>query len=462
MIHKQIQIIVALLCAMLLTIFGCSDQTHDFPEDVPPTGVGSLSIGFHTHSVSNLPLENVHIYFFDSNGKIAHHKYYGSMNELASDRLLIKSGHYTIYAQLNTTPQTTPWEKISPSVGVHAADNLSLKDFSDWLSEIDKAHLYPNILSGILQQEVKDGFKLLMLELKSGTGVPPVPEATELTLELTYPSPLLPDFIQVRSGENLRLRAIVEVYKRGTSERVLRQEAFVKKMNDQGLHTTTVLLPEGEYDLRIWGDYAIESNKDYHYNTQDTRNIQILPKENYQANTDSRDCFLQADGVTVSGKSQTKALTLTRPVAKYRLVADDITRYRTLMSTNNYPPLEELTITVQYEGFLPSSFDASTSKPNDAQGGYSYQTTLPSITSAMTEVELGNDYVFVNGSASSVTLTVLVKDKTGKTISRVQGVAVKYKRGLLTTVRGDFLTAGVVNPGINIDTNWDGEYDVTF
>ncbi|MDD2953680.1 MAG: hypothetical protein PHC95_11030, partial [Parabacteroides sp.] len=183
----------------------------------------------------------------------------------------------------------------------------------------------------------------------------------------------------------------------------------------------------------------------------------------YTAGIEAREVFYKATTVdVVAGSATTQSLALERPMAKYRLVANDIARYRSLMSTNDYPPLEELSITIQYEGFLPCGFDVATGKPNDSQTGYSYDATLPAITPEMTEVEVANDYVFVNGTESAVTVTVLVKDKTGKVISRVQGVEVKYKRGMLTTVEGDFLTAGVVNPGINIDTNWDGEYEVIF
>ena len=47
-------------------------------------------------------------------------------------------------------------------------------------------------------------------------------------------------------------------------------------------------------------------------------------------------------------------------------------------------------------------------------------------------------------------------------MSRVPGVEVAYKRNMLTTVRGDFLTAGVVTPGININTDWEGVHNVEF
>ena len=42
------------------------------------------------------------------------------------------------------------------------------------------------------------------------------------------------------------------------------------------------------------------------------------------------------------------------------------------------------------------------------------------------------------------------------------GVQIDYRRNQLTTIKGKFLTSGVNNGGIRIDTEWDGEYEVWF
>ena len=116
-----------------------------------------------------------------------------------------------------------------------------------------------------------------------------------------------------------------------------------------------------------------------------------------------------------------------------------------------YVPLDELSTQIIYEGYLPDGFNAVTGKPNSSAEGYRCTpAALPAVGEADTEVGIGSDYVFVNGSESAVT------------VSRVPGVMVQYKRNMLTTVRGDFLTAGVVTPGININTDWEGIHEVEF
>ena len=63
---------------------------------------------------------------------------------------------------------------------------------------------------------------------------------------------------------------------------------------------------------------------------------------------------------------------------------------------------------------------------------------------------------------SFVDVRVETTDGNGKVVARADGIRIHYKRGYLTTVRGDFLTAGTSGGGIDIDTEWDGEYEVEF
>lgn len=87
---------------------------------------------------------------------------------------------------------------------------------------------------------------------------------------------------------------------------------------------------------------------------------------------------------------------------------------------------------------------------------------LPLVSNEDKEVEIAADWVLVNGAETSVTATVCITDKDGKTISKTEGVKITVKRGSLTTISGKFLTAGNMSGGIVIDTEWDGEYVMKF
>ena len=78
-------------------------------------------------------------------------------------------------------------------------------------------------------------------------------------------------------------------------------------------------------------------------------------------------------------------------------------------------------------------------------------------------VELASDWVLVNGAASSVRLTITITSNDGTVVARTQGVEVPYRRGRLTTVSGNFLTAGYGGGGVDIDTDWDDDtFEVGF
>ena len=76
------------------------------------------------------------------------------------------------------------------------------------------------------------------------------------------------------------------------------------------------------------------------------------------------------------------------------------------------------------------------------------------------EAELGFDYVFVNGTSSSVWIRLHAYDKDGTHITSIPNyVEVPITRSKLTTVRGAFLTASA-GGGVGIDPDFDGEdYD---
>ena len=74
----------------------------------------------------------------------------------------------------------------------------------------------------------------------------------------------------------------------------------------------------------------------------------------------------------------------------------------------------------------------------------------------------GGTAIVVNGTSSFVNATVKITDSKGKKVCSTPGVQIDYRRNQLTTIKGKFLTSGVNNGGIRIDTEWDGEYEVWF
>lgn len=460
MVQKIVKTILRTLCMSALILTSCDKTPHELPNEFPDNG-SAITIGLNTDAIQGTPLKDVHLYFFDSLEMLSKHTYYPTMESLALDRMLIETGYYTIFAILNTEESLMP-ASVPVRVGgvTNELPSISFASFCQWVKSLGQSDEYPNMATGVVRYEVTGDMKLVMIDVKKGS------EAvgfSDVTLNLTFPSPRLPDFVPTKStprmtDNDVRLRAVIEVYNKGTENRILRKEEFVTATTIENVYTSTLQLTPGDYDVRLWADYTADVRTDNHYITTDTKSIKILGQDQYRANTDTRDAFTKTFSLTVGNQDQSADVTMHRPLAKYRLITNDIAKYNQLRTERNYPALEDLKISIVYEGFLPCAYNIATQKPSDSVGGYGYASAFCEQTDNV--VTVGKDYILVNGDQSFVTVTILFKDANGKTISGINNVRIDYRAGQLTTVSGNFLTAGV--GGVQIDTNWNGDYEVNF
>ncbi len=302
-----------------------------------------------------------------------------------------------------------------------------------------------------------DGIRRVTIPMTYGGAEQPL-----LRLTLTLPGTDMPPYDgKTRSGGAQYARRIVaDVYTTDGGLRVMRRET-VTEAAPGGTATIDLPLDEGTYDIRLWSDYTgADGGLPPFYDASDLQQVAVNTSP-YTACTDYKDAtYAYVEGITVSGGTTEKAVTLERPLAKYRIVTKDIDRYKAL---DGVPPLEELTVGVSYEGYFPSSFNVTTGKPNDAVEGVGYANTPVWQAGAEGGAELASDWVLVNGAASSVRLTIIITSGDGTVVARTQGVEVPYRRGRLTTVSGNFLTSGYGGGGVDIDTDWDDDtFEVEF
>lgn len=452
---------LGLICLSLLILTGCDETRHEMGN--LPEGGSGITVGVNAEAVTGKTLKNIQLYFFDASDKLVLHNYYERMEKLALDRILLKEGYYTIFAVLNTDSEQMPTTlgTVTSKTTFQSSDatlpGITLTEFKMWVYTLPAE--YPNLLTGMVRREITQGVEQVIIDIKPGTEAA---KLTQVTFELTLPLPLLPEFVMQKAravGPEVHLRAVTEIYLRGTNNLVARQKRFIMPTTTEGVYTTDLLIPQDDYDLRIWCDYTSDEQSDNHYITSDTKMIKILPKEAYIANTDTRDAFAQTASISVGKENSKESITMYRSLAKYRLIATDVAKYEEMRLRRGFPPLDELTVVVVYESFLPCAYNIVEGKPNDAQDKYRYTSALSEQSSD--EVTVGKDFVFVNGLQSAVTVNVQLRDRDGKTISGMSGIKIDYKAGYLTTVRGEFLTAGI-GGGIDINTEWEGNYDVEF
>ena len=439
---------------LLITFFTACDKDAHENEYLLPEGKGALIIGFEQNT-EDITIEDLTIYLFGEDGQTEFCQTYTDPRELASEHIALDAGNYTLLAVANSEGKNSNETKTEA-----LPQETTLPDLAEWLSE--HAADFPNLMTASTQTEVKTGVaNRLLLQLQKGTeGI----HLSTLALRLTLPEPDMPAYTSTRAkdGENTPLRCVAEVYQTGTDNLIHHRE-WNSSMQPDGTYLAELSLMPGDYDLRLWADWG-----GGYYHTDDLSAVTVLT-DNYVAGeeTDKKDAYYTASVLNIGEDNTEQAITLTRPFARYRLIANDVEGYLNLIANGeDYPPVEDLQVHITYEGFFPTGFDVATGKPNDALNTGIHYTTAPVAATSYPEAEarqIGSDFVLTNGEESFVTVTIqMIDPRTGEAISTVSGIQIPYRRGHLTTVTGRFLTAGKTTGGVEVDNNWENDVTIEF
>lgn len=320
--------------------------------------------------------------------------------------------------------------------------------------------------------------------------VPPeiVPFMLHLNFDTSMPIYEEIDYSSTRGEEEKLKRYIVGVYpydKAGNPTRVADTViVFTKAYEDDYNHSLLLNIPEGRYNFLVWTDYVESRNRsDLYYTTDDFTEIILSDRKHHVGNTDYRDAFrgensalILADNPyyqSISREVETEVtIPMIRPMAKFKIIATDLQKFirhaKRLIAQKaaNLPDatradipefnLEDYRVVCRYNGFMPCSFNMFTDKPADAWTGVSFESRLTTLSDE--EAELGFDYIFVNGSESTISVTIDVYDRDNELVSRSSPISVPVKRSKLTVVRGEFLTSKAAG-GIGIIPDFEGDYN---
>lgn len=242
--------------------------------------------------------------------------------------------------------------------------------------------------------------------------------------------------------------------------------------------TREIQIPAGQYRVMVWADLSKSEDADPYYDTE--RFEEILLQGEHCPNDDYRDAFRGTVDITVEPSTDYRdmphrVVEMQRPMAKFEFVTTDLVEfferetraYRELgelgeNSSNlpdgtRAPSLTDYEVIFHYLGYMPSSYSIISDKPVDSKTGVKFSSQLRQINKD--EATLGFDYVFVNGSQTSVTLRLELINKEGKQISLTDPIEVPLKRSNHTVVRGSFLMMeSTGSTGINPD--YEGDFNL--
>lgn len=325
-------------------------------------------------------------------------------------------------------------------------------------------------------------------------------DANPLVLHLNFDTimPLHQELVYTKTPRRIRgnalpttydVRHIVSVHRLlldGTYNRTADTVITYLCPNTDSLNCTRILnLSEGDYRFFVWTDYVAEGqDADLFYNTYDFAEIILQSKSNYIGNSNYRDAFRGEQTVSVRAKrdeitpvNNETTISIGRPLAKFRFIstdfdiflekalAEEASRQANSPSTGSSESDTETktvdpndySVLFRYAEFMPCSYNMFTDHPADSWTGVWFSSALRPMSD--TEVEMGFDYVFVNGAEAGVKVIVEVYNKDGVMVSSSPAIEVPLKRNHLTIVKGEFLTS-IAQGGITIHTDFDGEYNI--
>lgn len=229
-------------------------------------------------------------------------------------------------------------------------------------------------------------------------------------------------------------------------------------------------LPNGDYQVMVWNDrMEALSAADCFYDTADFSGIRLQGE--HVANTDDRDAFRGSQTVSIDRSIEdlppdTVEVAMERPLAKFEFITEDLTAFvqkaellagRVPQVGKEIDQLDRYKVVFQYVGFMPCSYSLFTDKPVDSRTGVTFESRLTRISDA--EASMGFDYVFVNGTESSVTVRIGLFDRAGVQLAMTDAIRVPLRRSCHTVMRGEFLMQET-NGGVMVNPDYDGEYNI--
>lgn len=261
-----------------------------------------------------------------------------------------------------------------------------------------------------------------------------------------------------------RHRFIIEAY---IGEQSVMREVFYEDLTDR----TTLQLPVSlkmharDYHLVVWSDYVkAESEEDLFYNTELLDPLTTTSP--CRGNSEFKDAYYYSAPLDLTGyRDQWNAnvpvdVKLTRPVARYELIATDMAAFRARMEEAGTAG-DKFTTRLKYNTYRYMGFDLPTAQPKHLlmYMQYTKEFTLPEAD--VDEFTVALDYVFVKQhEQEDIPVMVEIVNAQSEVVAR-SVLDIPCHVGKNTTIRSTFLNNDheESNGGIGINPDYDGEED---
>ncbi len=229
-----------------------------------------------------------------------------------------------------------------------------------------------------------------------------------------------------------------------------------------GVYTFTLpfKLKAQEYEIALWSDYLDpETLQPMGYDISHPDLIrELLPRGE---ETQRRMCLTAADKLDLThlagewNATEKVNLTLTLPIARFRLVATDYEEFMAHTEQNRKHG-EKYYVSLSYDSEIPGGFSMLEGAAMDPVSGANFSTPLLALTIPGIEMSIASDWLFNPSARHTHTVSVSILNSAKAIVSQTVGINIPTERGKITTVSGKFLT-NFITGGIQIDNIWAGE-----
>lgn len=265
--------------------------------------------------------------------------------------------------------------------------------------------------------------------------------------------------------DGYRRRVIVEAY---LNRQVVAREVSYLEITGRETELTIPVdlkLHARPYTLAAWVDY-IESDTiaDLYYDTQTGNNLMNIISTGYKGNSEWKDVFCGTADIDLTeyadewNVSVPVDLTLTRPVARYALIADDVDEFLARISSGEVTGTQ-FTARLIYTAYVPTGYNVVDALPRQSLQYQEFEQTIrTSNLTAGQEFTVALDYVFSTEELQQVPARLEILNNNDEVIAATN-LNLPFHAGLSNTLRWSFFTADP-DGGVNFDPDFDGETDI--
>lgn len=235
---------------------------------------------------------------------------------------------------------------------------------------------------------------------------------------------------------------------------------FTKKELQDGVSfPNTIKLDRDAYNIIAFCERVDNDNKGVAYEYSNFH--YLTPKIPNGTFDESRFCFYSRQNLDIrriSLDNKSVDILLSNMTGRVEFIADD---YDKFLEQNPDILRQEghLEVRVDYKSEIPGAFDLVTDELLKPLSGVNFTTEFGLSSIPGIEAHLTSDCHFAIDDPVKYMVEVSIFNSAKVLISKLENVEFPVRRGMITTVHGDFLTNSI-SGGIIVDTSWGNEINI--